>query len=60
MQVSAIFYEESVLTLNAVEFLEVEFTVKTMKLSDFCGHFLKKLIKADERVLKNERATSST
>ena len=33
--------------------LKVDFTVKTMKLYAFWGCFLKKVINADERVLKN-------
>ena len=35
--------------------LEMNFTVKTMKLSAFWGLFLKKMINEDERVLKNEK-----
>ena len=35
--------------------LEVNFTVKTMKLSAFWGPFLKKMINEDERVLTNEK-----
>ena len=35
--------------------MEVDFKVKTMKLSAFLGNFLNKIINADECVLKNEQ-----